>query len=276
VACSGSAPPDTGTQGDELAAGALAGHWDVVGSDADGLTTTGTLDVTKTSLTVSFGNYSFQFNDDGHGATALWNEGSPGQLITTAIPTIHAAQPVNAGIIPLSLGGDWSVLDPNRPGAGCTAYLSGDGFASQCQNVKLQPSAGDFYSSHPYPYWAWNGWDGSWWDAPPEIQAWSEQWTHFWNQEQVPSPNGDFTGVRLRTLKSSFGDLGGEWELAGSGGVACHATLSGTTFTSDCDGISGWESQSDANGSITIRFGNGIASGSTSKGIELAARRVHS
>jgi len=248
---------------------------DVVSSDADGLTRTRTITIDKTSLTISFGDYVLHFNDDPAGATTLLDDSSQGPTITRVVSTVHSPQGLGAGIIPLSLGGDWVLSDPERPGTGCTAFFAGDRFASQCNGVKIQPDYGDFYASHPYPYWAWDGWS-DWWNPPPAVVAWNTEWTRFWNRQQIPSPNGDMTGVRIRSLKSSFGELGGEWEFAGSGGALCHATLSGTTFASECSGIVGWENQGDANGSITVRFGNGVASGSSSKGIELVARREHS
>src|SRR5438477_5694865 len=81
VGC-GAQHPDTGTTSDALAAGALAGTWDVVGSDADGLTRSGTITIGKTSLTVSFGDYVLRFNDDPAGATTLLEDSSEGPAVT--------------------------------------------------------------------------------------------------------------------------------------------------------------------------------------------------
>jgi hypothetical protein len=83
----------------------------------------------------------------------------------------------------------------------------------------------------------------------------------------LPGLNGTGSAIRVAQLDSIFGDLGGDWEVNGQNGH-CTAKLNGNVFTATCDRSSGF-----GGGSITIVFGDGVASGTTSKGIEVAARR---
>jgi hypothetical protein len=83
----------------------------------------------------------------------------------------------------------------------------------------------------------------------------------------LPLLNGAGSALRIAPLPSIFGDLGGEWELNGQNSH-CSAKLNGNVFTATCDQSSGF-----SGGSITLVFGDGVASGTTSKGIEVAARR---
>jgi hypothetical protein len=83
----------------------------------------------------------------------------------------------------------------------------------------------------------------------------------------LPLLNGAGSALRVAPLPSIFGDLGGDWELNGQNSH-CAAKLNGNVFTATCDRSAGF-----TGGSITLVFGDGVASGTTSKGIEVAARR---
>jgi hypothetical protein len=78
--------------------------------------------------------------------------------------------------------------------------------------------------------------------------------------------DGTVTAQRSQKLPSIFGELGGTWHLTTSGGGGVDATFSGSTFTASLFGSSG-------DGSMTMKVCNGMASGSTSSGLELSARR---
>jgi hypothetical protein len=83
----------------------------------------------------------------------------------------------------------------------------------------------------------------------------------------LPLLNGSGSALRIAQLPSIFGDLGGDWNLIGQNSH-CAVTLTGNVFTATCDKSSGF-----TGGSMTLVFGDGVASGTTSKGIEVAARR---
>jgi hypothetical protein len=78
--------------------------------------------------------------------------------------------------------------------------------------------------------------------------------------------NGTITAQRSQKLDSLFGELGGTWHVVGSDRGGVDATFSGSTFTASLFGSSG-------NGSMTLRVCNGVATGSTSAGVEISARR---
>ena len=78
--------------------------------------------------------------------------------------------------------------------------------------------------------------------------------------------HGSVSGTRVRTLASSFGDLGGQW-LITQGETTCNALFEGTDLNVTCtrDGV--------RTGSLSVHVTDSIASGTASNGLELAARR---
>jgi len=78
--------------------------------------------------------------------------------------------------------------------------------------------------------------------------------------------HGSVTGTRIRTLASSFGDLGGQW-LITQGETTCNALFEGTDLNVTCtrDGV--------RTGSLSVHVTDSLASGTASNGVELAARR---
>jgi hypothetical protein len=274
LGCGSHVDPNEGQTSSDLAPDTLLGHWDVLGSALDGATRTGTVDVAADRLDVAFGDYELHFVDGPGGASARWVDRSgPGAATVADVPITHTPAALGAGIVPLSLGGAWTLRDRHRPQASCHASLATDSLTTRCDDVKVQPDVLDWELDHPYPDWAWTDWP-YWEGTPPAVDAWYQDYLRFVRNEIVPSPNGEMVGTRVETFASSFGDLGGKWELAGTGGAFCIVTLRGATLTSDCSGIDGDESQSDANGKLIVRFSRGLASGYTSKGIELTARRA--
>lgn len=87
----------------------------------------------------------------------------------------------------------------------------------------------------------------------------------YWPQ---PDMNSSANGTRTEARTSIFGDLGGVWSLTTASGAKCDATFEGSVATLSCAGTS-----SVLHGSITITFGDGVASGTTSRGVEFAAHR---
>jgi hypothetical protein len=91
------------------------------------------------------------------------------------------------------------------------------------------------------------------------------------NVYDLPSPlpgelNGSITGQRTSTLSSVFGDLGGVWQMtADTAGVVGHATFSGNTLSV------AWSGAPWGSSTASVVFCDGIASGSTSAGVEFSA-----
>jgi hypothetical protein len=87
--------------------------------------------------------------------------------------------------------------------------------------------------------------------------------------EPLPnSLNGTIIGTRMKTLTSVFGDLGGQWHLTGSGGGTCDAVFQGNTLSVTCANADSFTGQA------SITFCEGVASGSTSDGVEFSALRL--
>ncbi len=78
---------------------------------------------------------------------------------------------------------------------------------------------------------------------------------------------GTASGVRISRSDSSFGDLGGTWQIGLSGGGSCTASFVQSTVTATC------LDASTHTGSFTVAFEGNRASGSTSEGIEFVAVR---
>lgn len=78
--------------------------------------------------------------------------------------------------------------------------------------------------------------------------------------------HGAVTGTRVHALASSFGDLGGQW-LITQGDASCNAVFEGTDVTVTCtrNGV--------RTGSLSLHVTDSLASGTSSDGLELAARR---
>jgi hypothetical protein len=78
--------------------------------------------------------------------------------------------------------------------------------------------------------------------------------------------HGSVHGTRALTLASSFGDLGGAWTIT-QGDVTCTAVFEGNDFSLSCirDGV--------LTGSLSAHVTGSLASGTSSAGMEFAARR---
>ena len=81
------------------------------------------------------------------------------------------------------------------------------------------------------------------------------------------SLNGSITGTRMQTLPSLFGDLGGTWHVTDQGSGSCDASFHGNTASVLCTNAGLFT------GEATLTFCDGVASGSTSDGVEFSALR---
>jgi hypothetical protein len=86
--------------------------------------------------------------------------------------------------------------------------------------------------------------------------------------EPLPeSLDGTVTGQRVSTASSVFGDLGGTWHIPLASGATGDATFSGNTLTVV------WKGEPWGDGTASLSFCDGIASGGTSEGVEFSAHR---
>ena len=76
---------------------------------------------------------------------------------------------------------------------------------------------------------------------------------------------GVSTAQRRAVLASMFGDLGGSWTVV-TPSATCDVTFQDNTFSASC-------SQSGSQGTLDLTFTDGLASGKTSQGAELSAKR---
>jgi hypothetical protein len=83
-----------------------------------------------------------------------------------------------------------------------------------------------------------------------------------------PDIGGSVTGQRVQDLDSSFGALGGRWQLTTNRRETCTATFSGDTFSADCSNTS------ELAGGVTVVFAGDIVSGTLTSGIEFSAVRL--
>jgi hypothetical protein len=74
---------------------------------------------------------------------------------------------------------------------------------------------------------------------------------------------GTSSAQRVSTLPSSFGELGGKWNVLVPD-ATCEATFEGSTFTAKC---------SDSTDALTMTFSGDTASGSLADRVEISAKR---
>jgi hypothetical protein len=89
--------------------------------------------------------------------------------------------------------------------------------------------------------------------------------------DRTPSPlrsgiDGTSSAQRVSTLPSSFGELGGKWNVLVPD-ATCEATFEGSTFTAKCS-EAGREK-----GTLTMTFSGDTASGSITDAVEISAKR---
>jgi hypothetical protein len=84
----------------------------------------------------------------------------------------------------------------------------------------------------------------------------------------APSLSNGSVSVRRRLpLPSRFGELGGTWLLSSTGGTECTISVNDSTVLASCSGDETLE------GSFDLEIDADIATGSTSRGLEIAAQR---
>jgi hypothetical protein len=227
VSGSGSGGAAASAQGDG-GARSLEGTWDVVGTQYAGQPTSATVTISPSELQVITHGGSFLAVLQGDTFAVAWT-----------YPYAHLGYP-----LPVVT----NTFDAARtPGAGTAGIiplpLFGDWqLLSQRANgcgATLSPTrlSGSCNLVGPGPVWA------------PSIE------------------DGQLNATRTEPLGSIFGDLGGSWTVALSGGGSCSVRVEGATITSQCN-----DAQL-ATGTFSFSYDQTTAHGVTSQGIEFTAQR---
>jgi hypothetical protein len=193
----------------------LAGTWDIIVSRVGAQVGVGLLVLTPDTFSIKVTNPEAPLDvfRPPHGeldytATgmkqAVWSQGGSEDHVFAITNTPMA---VDAGSIPLALGGAWTFT--GKAGT-CSAQVGVGALTGSCTS-----SGQDFYVG------------GGDWPARVPLLV-----------------NGrTYTATRTSVLPSNFGDFGGTWETKAVGGMsgACQVTVSGNQFTSHCTvpGING-------------------------------------
>ena len=149
------------------------------------------------------------------------------------IVVTHLDEPMDVGHVPYALGGTWSFHGTRTDR--CTAKVVANAATIECANL------GD-----------------------PLRRVFSDYDIY----EEKFLGKGTTIAQRGPKLPSDFGELGGEWTVSAPRS-SCKVVIEGKTFTAECkDGRPGQQDTS----SLTLTFGDGIASGAMNAG-ELSARR---
>lgn len=149
------------------------------------------------------------------------------------VTATHVAQPLDLGQIPFGLGGKWTVRGDSA--GTCTGELASGVGTLDCSNLNT-----------PMNRW-FQGYDYA---------------------DKKPLGTGTSTAQRERKLPSIFNELGGEWKV-----IMPWATCA-VTFEDDHMDATCFEEQEHADGAATLslRFGDGVATGTSNQG-EMSARR---
>lgn len=117
--------------GDENVASA-SGTWDVLSSGpAHG---SATIQIDASSFVFTQGNASLAFSGSGSALMLTWSKNGN----VTPISVVHGAAPVDTGLLPLGVGGDWTFTSANGA-ASCTATLAAASLNASCNDVSSTP-----------------------------------------------------------------------------------------------------------------------------------------
>jgi hypothetical protein len=226
----GQNPGSGGSGGVGSCATDLSGTWDVMatkpGSASGTFAWVLTLDATTFSMSAS-------------GDTLLYTAGATKQLTWTRpsgvipITVSNAPAAVNAGSLPLALGGNWSLSANDEV---CNVIVGATTVTGSCQGPGGPGSSVGNGGTWPHP---------------------------------LPNPRHDriYSANRLSPLASQLGDFGGQWQLSNGAGATCTATVEGNRLTATCTNAH------PLTGSLQLTLGNDCVASGSSGGYELSARR---
>jgi hypothetical protein len=235
-----------GSKGDTAPAGGSGGSaGTTVGTSSCDKDLTGTWDLLATGVGAGpasgimiLGADGFTVTTDG-GQLAYTAKGTKSATWTTTgskriIGVQNTPASLNAGSIPVALGGHWVFSSTFET---CALDVAASNIVGRCNGRPDEFSVG----GDDWPY------------AIPNLQ------------------NGlTYSITRTSTTTSQFGDLGGTWMANSSTGSGqyCIITLAGNTMTADC------RTQTEFSGITHLTIGSDcVASGTTPGGLELSARK---
>ncbi|MDB4938535.1 MAG: hypothetical protein JWP87_5507 [Labilithrix sp.] len=118
--------------GDENVTSA-SGTWDVVASGGKSGQGTAVLTIDSTSFIVKSSGKTLAFTTNGTTMTLQWTDASR----QTPIAVTHTSKPVDTGLLPLPVGGQWSFQ--GQGSESCTASLSENALNTTCSDVRSTP-----------------------------------------------------------------------------------------------------------------------------------------
>lgn len=149
------------------------------------------------------------------------------------VTTTHVPKALDLGQIPLDLGGRWTVRGDSA--GTCNAELGSGLMTLDCANLS----------------------------AP--MNRWFQSYDYDLGE---PLGGGTSTAQRKRKLPSIFNDLGGEWKVL-MPWATCAVTFEGNRMDAKCKAI---RAVSEPETTLSLEFGDGVATGTSNKG-EMSARR---
>jgi len=114
----------------------------------------------------------------------------------TPIAVTNVPAPLNAGSVPLALGGDWTFSANNEM---CSVSVGAAAATGHCEG--------------PGPYVGTSNW-------PYPLAS--------------PMHGRLYSATRVSTLSSQLGELGGQWQLTNGDAAHCTATVEGNQLTATC------------------------------------------
>lgn len=191
----GAGGPGTGSAGAGGCGSDLSGTWDVMATRAANPSGTHAwvMTIAATTFSMSDTNSSLSYTD-GASKQLVWAD--PGAV--TPVTVTNAPAALNAGSVPLALGGSWT-FSSSAGDNSCTVSVAAASVTSTCQGPQ-QYVGGSHWPNH------------------------------------LPRPmNGrTYTATRIAPMASQVGDLGGQWQLSNGSAGRCTAVLQGSSITATC------------------------------------------
>ena len=118
--------------GDESVASA-SGTWDVISSGGSGGGKSAVIKIDNGSFVFTQGMTSLSFTASGTAMTLAWQDTGKDQV---PIAVTHSGTPVDTGLLPLGVGGQWTFASNTSGGENCTASLTDTSLNTTCTKVR--------------------------------------------------------------------------------------------------------------------------------------------
>jgi hypothetical protein len=112
----------------------IQGTWDLIASRPGGDQGVATMTIDAGTFSFASGGKSLVFTASGPTMTLLWTDATR----QVPISTTHSDAPVDVGLVPLALGGQWSFMS-TTDAESCSASLGANGFNATCNDVRSTP-----------------------------------------------------------------------------------------------------------------------------------------